>query len=215
MAEAAAFSSGLAQQVERAHRRLTEKELLRASDDAVSVLLPGRGAMLFWAGSDAALQELPLSGLRGVPALHGEAYRLRPDAGALASLSTGSSPELSRGGGRIPIVFDEQARHIGEAFYCASAAGLRHALRGGGNAGVVEGRLFVLGVTPSRMIFNAELFEKCARAYLIARGSEQQRRIHRIPWWVRLVAGRRLRRDQAQAARCHALGREAPELMAY
>ena len=61
MAEAAAFSSGLAPQVERAHRRLTEKELLRASDDAVSVLLPGRGAMLFWAGSDAALQELPLS----------------------------------------------------------------------------------------------------------------------------------------------------------
>lgn len=215
MAEAAASISGLAQQAERAHQRLTEKGLLSAPDDAISVLLPGRELMLFRARSDAALRELSLTGLHGLPELHGAAYRLRPDAGALASLSTDSAAALARGAEQIPVVFDEQARHIGEAFSAASSAGLPQALRDAGNAGIVGGRLLVLGVTPSRMIYNAELFEKSARAFLIARGSAQARRIHRIPWWVRLIAGRRLRRDQAQAARCHAAGREAPELKAY
>jgi hypothetical protein len=215
MASADELSASLSPQLERAHRRLIEKHLLSADDDAVSVLLPGRGRMLYRARSDAALRELPLTGLSGTPALHGQVYQLRQDAGALASISTRASAALARSGVRVPIVFDEQARHIGETWRSTDALQLDRALTGGANAGPVDGRLLLLGVTPSRMIFNAELFEKCAHAYLLARGDAAARKTHLVPWWVRLIAGRRLRRDQANAARCHAAGREAPELVAY
>jgi hypothetical protein len=207
--------SSLSQQLDRAHRRLLDKGLLCADEDAVSVLLPGRGRMLYRARSDAAPHELPLVGASTAAALHAQVYRLRGDAGALASLTTATSKSLAASGVHMPIVFDEQARHIGDAWPNAGAAQLEGAVHAGANAGLVEGRLLVIGVTPSRMIFNAELFEKSAHAYLLARGAPPGRKTHLVPWWVRLIAGRRLRRDQAEAARCHAQGREAPELTAY
>jgi hypothetical protein len=215
MANADESDRTLQPQLERAHRRLLEKRLLSADDDAVSVLLPGRGRMLYRSRCDAAPRELPLTGLSGAAALHARVYRIRGDAGALASVSTATSAALAASGVHVPIVFDEQARHIGDAWLNATATELERALRGGANAGLVEGRLLVIGVTPSRMIFNAELFEKSAHAYLLARGEAPVRKTHLVPWWVRLIAGRRLRRDQSNAARCHAQGREAPELTAY
>jgi hypothetical protein len=202
-------------ELERAHRRLSEKRLLNAADDAVSVLVPGGQCMLFRARDDAALRELPLTGLSGTAALHGQVYGLRPDAGALASISTATSAALAASNVRVPIVFDEQARHIGEAWRSAEVTRLADAVAGGANAGLVGAKLLLIGVTPSRMIFNAELFEKCAHAYLLARGDAPGRKTHLVPWWVCLIAGRRLRRDQANAARCHAAGRKAPELVAY
>lgn len=209
------MSDELSRQLERAYDRLTEKRLLGAVDDAVSVLLPGAGRMLYRARSDEAARELPLTTGSGTAAIHARVYRERPDAGAVGSVSTRSSAALARGGIHVPIVFDEQARHIGDAWRSARSAELSTALGGGANAGLVDGKLLVIGVTPSRMIFNAELFEKSAHAYLLARGDGAARKIHRVPWWVRLIAGRRLRRDQANAARCHAEGRPSPELIAY
>jgi hypothetical protein len=204
-----------AQELQRAHQRLLDKQLLNADDDAVSVLLPGSGQMLYRARHDVEPRQLSLSGLSGTAALHGQVYRLRADAGALASISTETSAALAKSRVRVPIVFDEQARHIGEAWPSTQAAHLAQALAGGSNAGAVDGKLLLIGVTPSRMIFNAELFEKSAHAYLLARGDAPGRKTHFVPWWVCLIAGRRLRRDQATAARCHAAGREAPELVAY
>jgi hypothetical protein len=215
MTSAHESNSSLRAQLERAHRRLLEKGLLNADDDAVSVLLPGTGRMLYRTRQEAAPRELALTESSEAAALHAQVYRLRGDAGALASVSTATSAALAASGVHVPIVFDEQARHIGDAWSNTSSTELDRALRGGANAGVVEARLLVIGVTASRMIFNAELFEKSARAYLLARGAAPVRQTHLVPWWVRLIAGRRLRRDQAYAARCHAQGREAPELTAY
>lgn len=215
MASTDELSSSLLAQLERAHRRLREKRLLSVSDDAVSVLLPAQKRMAFRAYGDAAPRQLPLTGLSGVPALHGRVYLLRPDAGALASLTTPSSTKLAHRDVRVPIVFDEQARHIGESWRATVPMQLPKVLAGGANAGPVDGKLLLIGVTPSRMIFNAELFEKSAQAYLLARGEAPGRKTHLVPWWVCLIAGRRLRRDQAHAARCHAAGRAAPELVAY
>jgi hypothetical protein len=215
MASADELSSSLTAQLERAHRRLREKHLLSAIDDAVSVLLPAQQRMMFRAYGDAQPRQLPLTGLSGVPALHGRVYRLRPDAGALASLSTETSAQLAHPGVRVPIVFDEQARHIGESWQAADPTQLPEVLASGANAGPVDGKLLLIGVTPSRMIFNAELFDKSAQAYLLARGEPPGRKTHLVPWWVCFIAGRRLRRDQAHAARCHAAGRQAPELVAY
>jgi hypothetical protein len=39
--------------------------------------------------------------------------------------------------------------------------------------------------------------------------------VKKVPWWVRLIAGRRLRQDQARAAASHAIGQQAQELGAY
>lgn len=209
------LASALSAHLERAHRRLVEKGLLVAEDDAVSVLIPGTRSMLYRARRDASGRELSFAGLDGAPALHGSTYAFRPDAGALASLSTATSAALARHATPVPIVFDEQARHIGDSWGNAGSAQLREALATGGNAGLVDGRLLIVGVTPNRMIFNAELFEKCARAYLLARGAAPGREVHHVPFWVRWIAKRRLSRDCARAAECHAAGREAPELSAY
>ena len=199
--------------LDRAHRRLSDKGLLGSSDDAVSALLPGTGKMLFRARDDEAFREVMIAEAPGAAALHAEVYCLRPDAGAVATASTKSSAALAAPGSHVPIVFDEQARHIGDAWRSTGASGLVTALAGGANAGVVDGRWLVLGVTPSRMIFNVELFEKSSHAYLLARG--QGRKTYRVPWWVCLIAGRRLRRDQQNAARHHAEGKASPELIAY
>jgi ribulose-5-phosphate 4-epimerase/fuculose-1-phosphate aldolase len=204
-----------AEQLERAQRRLSEKGLLGAPDDLVSVLLPGTGRLLLRQRDDLAARELPFSEASGAAALHAEVYRLRPDAGAIASVSTQSSAALAAPGSHVPIVFDEQARHIGDAWPSTRASRLASALVGGANAGAIDGRWLVIGVTPSRMIFNVELFEKSARAYLLARGGRLERATYRVPWWVCWIAGRRLRRDQQNAARHHAAGRPSPELTAY
>ncbi len=215
MSDPSELRSSLDAQLERAQRRLVDKRLLQTEDDAVSVLIPGRARMLFRARDDARGEELPLSGMGGIPGLHGRAYELRPDAGAIASASTATSAALSRSGTPVPVVFDEQARHLRATQPSTDPSGLAQALAAGSNAAVIEGRSLILGVTPNRMLFNAELFEKCARAYLLARGEPPVRQVHLVPFWVRWIAGRRLARDQANAARCHAAGREAPELTAY
>jgi hypothetical protein len=201
--------------LERAHRRLQDKHLLRADADAVSVLLPGLGRMLYRAKSDAAPRELPLRSEDDAASLHGQVYAARPDAGALATLTTAAARALATSRLQVPIVFDEQARHIGETWRGDGLGDLVGALGAGANAGLLGERLLIIGVTPNRMIFNAELFEKCAQAYLLARGDAPGRRTYLVPWWVRLIAGRRLRRDQRAAARQHAAGNPAPELTAY
>lgn len=209
-------AASLASDLSRVHRRLVDKHLLLDEEDAVSVLLPGSGRMLFRATAEATWRELPLTEAAGIPGLHAQTYRLRPDAGALASISTQTSRALAQSGLELPIVFDEQARHIGKAWQNVPLRDLEKMVSGGANAGPVDGRLLVIGVTPNRMVFNAELFEKCTRAYLLARGQAAPgRKTLRIPWWVCLIARRRLRRDQAAAARHHAAGEPAPELTAY
>ena len=134
-------------------------------------------------------------------------------AGAIATLGSRWSLLAARTGADLPPVFDEQVRHIGRTWRATGADGLARALGNGGNAGMVDGRLLVLGVTLNRMVFNAELFEKCAKAYVLAQASGHA--VGRIPWWVRAVAGRRLRADERRAAADHVAGRETPELQAY
>jgi hypothetical protein len=53
-------------------------------------------------------------------------------------------------------------------------------------------------MTCERVVFNTELYEKCAQAYVIAKASGH--RIGFIPIWVRLIANRRLLKDEQRAA---------------
>lgn len=197
----------------QAATRLSAKGFFRGPGDTLSLLLPGSGKMLFLTPREEA-QELALSHPgSGLARLHAEAYRLRGDVGAVATLSPRWSLQLGELGEAMPAVFDEQARHIGRSWKPAAATQLPALLAAGGNAGLVDGHLLALGVTRNRMLFNAELFEKCAMAYVLARLGGG--RVRQVPWWVRLIAGRRLLKDQANAAASHAFGQQAAELGAY
>ena len=55
-----------------------------------------------------------------------------------------------------------------------------------------------LGVNHHRAAFNMELLEKCAHAYVLAVLSGMQ--VRQVPYYVRAIAGRRLRADQKLAA---------------
>lgn len=200
-------------ELHQASQRLAAKGLFNNGGDSLSLLLPGTGRILLQVHGEAP-REVDLGQSNdGVAGLHARLYRLRGDIGAAALLSPRWSLQLQQLGEAMPSVFDEQARHIGRSWAPATIERLPSLLAGGGNAGPLAGRLLALGVTRNRMLFNAELFEKCAMAYVLARLGGGV--VKKVPWWVRLIAGRRLRQDQARAASSHAAGEQAAELGAY
>jgi ribulose-5-phosphate 4-epimerase/fuculose-1-phosphate aldolase len=193
--------------------RLSGKGLLNRAGDALSLRIPDQNQMLFIeAGELPRALELDNPG-SGSAALHAQAYRLRQDAGAIASLSPRWSLQLQSLGEAMPGIFDEQARHLGHCWQPTDAKHLQAALAKGGNGGLVDGRLLILGVTRNRMLFNAELFEKCAMAYVLARLGGGK--VKKLPWIVRYVAGNRLLKDEAKAALSHSKGMRSAEPSGY
>jgi hypothetical protein len=65
-------------------------------------------------------------------------------------------------------------------------------------------------MTCDRAVFNTELFEKCAQAFILAQTTGE--RINLIPGWVRFIANHRLLKDERLAAECYRAGR-IPEVM--
>jgi len=63
------------------------------------------------------------------------------------------------------------------------------------------------------MALNAELFEKCAKAYTLAEATGA--RITHLPWWVAFIANGRLMKDEKRAERCFANGQLPPESRGY
>jgi ribulose-5-phosphate 4-epimerase/fuculose-1-phosphate aldolase len=191
-------------------QRLQDKGFITQACDTVSLRLPGEDAMLLWREHGPVV--LPLSSAEpGDAAVHAACYRQRPDAGAVALLSPAWSLLLHQSGRPPVTLFDEQARHLGRPWRPWQT--LPDKLLTSGNAGELDGQLLVLGVTPRRMLFNAELYEKCAKAAVLANATRHP--VHRLPWWVCRIAAGRLRADQARAAASHRAGREAEELQAY
>jgi hypothetical protein len=113
----------------------------------------------------------------------------------------------------MPGVFDEQIRHLGRSVALldepvAAPAG-RKRLASRANAFVLPGQVPCLGMVLERAIFNAELLEKCAKAYVLASCAGLP--VARIPWRVRWIANGRLMKDQRRAAARYASG-QTPEL---
>ena len=86
-------------------------------------------------------------------------------------------------------------------------------LRDGGNVVLVDGQPLVLGMTASRLALNAELFEKCAKAYVLAAASGG--RVKPLPWIVRYVANGRLMKDEKRARERVAAGLLPEESKGY
>ena len=197
----------------QAASRLSGKGLLNSAGDALSMRIPDKGQMLFVEPGELPRTLDIANPGSGAAALHAQAYRLRGDAGAMATLSPRWSLQLQGLGEAMPGIFDEQARHLGHCWQPTRAEHLPAALGKGGNGGLVDGRLLILGVTRNRMLFNAELFEKCAMAYVLARLGGGK--VKTLPWIVRYVAGNRLLKDEAKAALSHSQGQRSAEPSGY
>ena len=181
------------------HERLRAKNLLNNEAASLSLRIPGSATMWFGRASDAAPQQIPLSDTPGQARLHGAIYTARGDVGAIAVGGGAFGHCLSDHGGSMPQVFDEQARHLGpmgpaiDRTELAPAATHRR-----GNVMLVQRQPVCLGMTPMRLALNAELFEKCAKAYVLAMAGGGQ--VRPLPWIVRLVANRRLAKDEQRAS---------------
>ncbi|WP_080420545.1 class II aldolase/adducin family protein [Burkholderia ubonensis] len=206
-----------------AKARLTAKRLLgrkepNGSEPSVSIRCPGTGKMLFGTISASHGRHIPIAPHNGalddIAQLHAEIYRLRGDIGAIAHGGGPYGHCLADFSGAIPVLFDEQARHLGRMGPPADKIGeLDRALRDGGNALLFNGEPVCLGTTCQRMTLNAELFEKCAKAYVLAAAAGS--RMTLLPWLVRRVANGRLHKDQRRASECFAAGRLPPETRGY
>jgi len=175
--------------------RLQAKHLLGGEGASLSLRIPGSDAMWFGRATDAAPQHLPLRGAPPNAKVHAMVYAQRADVAAVAWGCGAFGPCLADFGGAMPQVFDEQARHLGPMHPGGAAVA---ALHGRGNVALVAGWPVCLGMTAMRLALNAELFEKCAKAYVLAVAGGG--RVRPLPWIVRWVANRRLGKDQQRAA---------------
>jgi ribulose-5-phosphate 4-epimerase/fuculose-1-phosphate aldolase len=199
-------------------RRLAGKGFLNTPADSFSMRIPGKMEMILASRQDdwrkieiADLCTASLFSKEGLCGLHACIYKERPDVGAVVISSPKGVRLLARFGGLLPPVFDEQVRHIG-----SNASPLpddesidnnimvRKTFKRGANAALLGEQLLCLGMTCDRVLYNTELYEKCAQAYVIAKASGNQ--IGFIPVWVRLIANHRLLRDERHAAECYRNG---------
>ena len=190
--------------------RLLAKDLLAGANATLSIRSPGSGAMWLGAATDAGPVRFETAAAAGDSAalhalMHALIYRARADVGAVAVGGGVFGACLADFGGRMPQVFDEQARHLGEMGQAArDDQACVAALRAGGNALLWHGVPVCLGTTCTRLALNAELFEKCAKAYVLAVAAGG--RVRPLPWLVRWVANGRLAKDERRAALAFARG---------
>lgn len=212
------------QEVARALSRLEAKGLVSAPCDTFSARLPGQGALAVTSPrtKSCGVRIVPFAEAapdEPVVALHAEVYRARGDAGALLTARLPWASRLAQLGEPMPAVFDEQVRQLGARVErlptqgsSLGDAGTARLARGA-NAFLLGEEVLVVGVTPERAVLNAEVLEKCAKAFLLARLAGGP--IRTIPWLVRWIAGGRLRKDERRAAEAYARGETPGRLSTY
>ena len=187
--------------------RLIAKGLSAGDGASLSVRCPGGSSMWVGAVTDAAprLEDWRKGATDGLTAVHAGVYACRGDVGAVAWGGGPFGACLAEFGGALPQVFDEQARHIGPmAPAVTQYADIGRALHKGGNALIWRGRPLCLGTTCTRMALNAELFEKCAKAFVLAAATGGS--VETLPWLVRHIANSRLHKDERRAMAAFACG---------
>lgn len=204
--------------------RLARKGFLNTPADSFSLRIPGHMEMILITGPED-WRKVGFSDLRAVSIspkddsskLHAWIYQDRTDVGAVALSSPRGARMLASYGGLLPPIFDEQVRHIGRPSKPlrddTHRDEIRRAFNRGTNVALVGDRLLCLGMTCDRVLFNTELYEKCAQAYVIAKASGGQ--IGLIPSWVQMIANHRLLKDEHSAASSYSEGRVPEDLHSY
>ena len=201
-----------------ARERCGRHGFLTAGDAGISLRLPKNSQFLFL-DATAPIPQLEScqtpSNHHLIP-LHARLYQLRPDVGAVLAGGGLFSTTLYDLGGAMPVAFDEQARHLGRMGGAApdiTTRELQASFANGANAALVGNLPVCLGTTCQRVVLNAELLEKCAKAYVLAAATGQT--VSTLPWWVGAIAMGRLRKDQRQAAERFAQGLLPQEARGY
>jgi ribulose-5-phosphate 4-epimerase/fuculose-1-phosphate aldolase len=212
------LESNLATALLSARERCVRQGFFGLEHAGVSARLPGGSEFLFVDATAAIPQRQSwLEPLATLPlTLHAAAYRFRPDVGAVLTGGGVFAAALHDFGGAMPVGFDEQARHLGRmpcAVSTVTAPELQVRLGDGTNTILVGHLPVCLGTTCQRLVLNAELLEKCAKAYVLASATGQH--VGTLPWWVCRIAMGRLRKDQRRAARRFALGLLPEETRGY
>ncbi|KQU75955.1 MULTISPECIES: class II aldolase/adducin family protein [unclassified Rhizobacter] len=198
--------------------RLQLKQLLGGEGASLSLRVPAAAAMWFGAAREAAPRRLPLNqdnggNTGGEEGAHAAVYRARPDVGAIGWGGGSFGVALADFGGTMPQLFDEQARHLGPMAPATPPGTLARSLQHRGNVLMLQGRPLCLGTTATRLALNAELFEKCAKAHVLAVAAGG--RVQALPWWVRWIANGRMRKDAARAEARFAQGLLPEESKGY
>lgn len=213
-------NSSLTTTLRNARDRCAREGLLTSPQAGLSVRLPGELDFLFLdATANVPRRQSWVTPSTGAPlslSVHATVYQLRQDVGAVLSGGGVYSHALADFDGTMPIAFDEQARHLGRMHGPARNATeheLLETLRDGANTALVGDLPLCMGTTCHRAVLNAELFEKCAKAYVLAKATGQP--VSTLPWWVCRIAVGRLRKDQRRALQRFAQGLLPEESRGY
>ena len=201
-----------------ARERCARQGLMTAGHAGISLRLPNSAQFLFLDAKTPTPQLESTQTSSGYPPipLHARIYQLRPDIGAILTGGGPFSAALYDLGGTMPVAFDEQARHLGRMRSAApdmTARELQTSFANGANTALVGNLPVCLGTTSQRLVLNAELFEKCAKAYILAAATGQP--VTTLPWWVCAIAIGRLRKDQRRASGRFAQGLLPQETRGY
>jgi L-ribulose-5-phosphate 4-epimerase len=210
-------------EVVHAAQLLYQKGFLSATGGNLSVRIPEANALaitpsgydyLKMQPDDVCVLSMDLTPIEGElkpsieSSLHAAVYQVRPDVQAIAHTHQVYPSTLAIIGAPIPALFDEEARFLGRSIeiipYAPSGTGMlkkqvaKH-VRNNANAYMMANHgALVLGIDMETAIHNVERLEKCAIAYLLALCTEKK--IDKIPLFVREVAFAKLRADQKKAA---------------
>jgi ribulose-5-phosphate 4-epimerase/fuculose-1-phosphate aldolase len=215
------------QQLVDAAHRLHAKGLVGEGAASLSMRVPGQQQMVVAPRGSAfaalKVEEVELLAFDAASdaerSLHAMVYRTRSDTGSIAHLHPQWASALRLLDRPMPAIFDEQVRQLGRSLkrlpYSEPALG-REAialLKDHDNAFLYGDGVLCLGVTRDRVIFNAELLEKCAKAYVLA--SATGRKVGTVPLFVREIAHSRMLKDQKKAAAAYARGEVPTGFTAY
>ncbi|MGE8719717.1 class II aldolase/adducin family protein [Leptospira terpstrae] len=216
--------------------RLDSKGLFQKHKADLSFRLPGKGSFLLihrGEGKQTKVEtteyfiENPTSFLKlnsipeetlAIIRFHASFYSLRPDVGAIVCFQPVWSSLLKTLDHPLPLVFDEQCRQLGapvEILTKRIDGSMEEGsiVQSGANAFLQENGVVITSVTRDKAIYNCELIEKCSKAYLLAHSTGSP--IRRIPWWVRLIAKSRLKKDEKKASAAYLRGETPTGFKAY
>jgi len=205
-------------------QELTHKGYLMATGGNLSVRVGGQNAFavtpsnfdyLKMTPDDICVLDFDLQMLEGhmapsvESAMHAAIYQVRPDVNAIVHTHQVYASALTLIKAPIPALFDEQARFLGRSVeiipYAPSGTGMlkstvaKH-VKNHNNAFMMQNHgALVFGHDMQRAVYNVEILEKCALAYLLALCSE--RKVSKIPLVVREIAFSKLRKDQEKVKR--------------
>ncbi|MBW7857939.1 MAG: class II aldolase/adducin family protein, partial [Leptonema sp. (in: Bacteria)] len=116
--------------------------------------------------------------------LHSAIYRIRPDTGAILFSRQEWGSLLNHLTDAVPPIFDEQCRQLGKIicqlkdvpkdipqFSGHFRQSTINQIKAGEQVFLCFGGVLILGHTIDRVVFNAELLEKTAKAYLMAKAT--------------------------------------------